>query len=348
MSPHAGANGIRAGNLLGGALVQGNVRALVMAVALVPLACGGDGKGGGGGAGGAGGAAAPDESAQLEEVAYESDLALSEVSAAADLAEGDVTATAVEKGSAPGGPDARIVRPDLARVLRQLARARGGAPCLPAPTVRTTTADAGCALIGMRGQYTSGVSVRFDACKLGSGVQLDGTLEISSVRALVDGATCDLAGISVKVETQATVGVRFSSPDGGRADIQGTGRTTTVRTRALVTSRTAELDHRRRRLGPAGATLLDQHLTGRAQATVDGTALVVEGTITADLALLGLSAQGQASGVRFSADCCHPTGGTWSVRASAPGGELSRTVAYGPECGQITVDGTPARLPTCL
>ena len=333
-------------NLSPPGIVERGVRALPLLLLLVPLGCGGGGKRGG--TGGGGGGRAPEESAQLEEVAYENGFALSEISAAADLAEGDVATTALDKASPTRGPDVRIVRPDLARVLRQLARARGGAPCAPAPMVRTTMADAGCPLIGMRGQYTGSVSVRFDACKLDSGAQLDGTLDVASVRSLAPGATCDLQGIKVQVDTQATLSVRFTSPDGGRADIQGTGRTSTSRARLALTSRSAELDQRRRRLGPGGAVLLDQHLSGRAKATVDGGALVLDGRFTAELALLGLSADSTAAGVRLSPDCCHPTGGTWTVFASTPAGELSRAVAYGPGCGQITIDGAAARLPTCL
>lgn len=318
------------------------------------VGCGGEtGKPGAGGSGGAG--SEDTAGAQAEELAYESDMAVDEVNAAVDLVEGEtqLAATAAPgeadpKGAALQSRD-RIVRSDLARILRQMARERALPPCDPPPRLEKRTAMAGCQYIGRMGEYVSNVSLTFNACTLASGTRLDGTIELGAEKKLVEGEACRL-GAPVDVSYDATVNLTVTVPDGGRAETRGTASAHLVRGIGVAPNREIRLDEERKRLRPDGRVVLDQHLVGTAMSAFELTtvpALVTSATFTAELRLAGVTASSTAEGIRRVRGCCHPVGGTWNATLSG-NATFSKTVEFGPECGQVTVDGTPARLPMCF
>lgn len=308
-----------------------------------------------------------DVASDQEEIAAESELAIDELEAMADVADGDTTfAELVGAGEAgkdvlleegdrdprrPLGPRPRHVRVHLGRLLRHLAPA-GAFLCGQAATVERETADAGCELIGRGGQYLSRLAVTFDNCELPLGIKINGSVSVATTKALAAGATCDAAGLAVDVTHAVTLtGLRAEVAGHGSAEASGTASSHAVRgPGAPSKSREWRVDETRKLTDEDGTVRLDQHLFGSGSTALDESgdepALVRNGMFTAELNLRGITVATTHTDVRRVRSCCHPIGGSIAVNVTG-NREVSKTVAFGPTCGQATVDGEARELRDC-
>ncbi len=300
---------------------------------------------------------------EQEELATESELAVDETEALADVADEDATFADLTLGATDKearyedrgrpGPAPRRVRVHLGRWLRSLTRA-GAFLCGASATVERETADAGCTLIGRGGQYLSKVAVKFDGCELPLGIRIDGGISVTTTKALSAGATCDAAGLSVDITHAATVrDLKVSVRALGSAEVGGTATVKAVRgPGAAQPKREWTLDHTRKLSETDGTVRLDQHLTGAGTTVLDASgsepALVRNGTFTAELNLRGVTVTTRHTDVRRVKSCCHPIGGSIEISATKGADTKARTIAFGPACGQATVDGAAHDLATCM
>lgn len=297
-----------------------------------------------------GGDAAPPSPAGADPLTDGPQVAVDEVMAASDLAEGDGTAavTAVTPGPLPGASR----RVNLGAVLRRIDRAGLTPPCLPAPQVERLQSSAACPLIDRGGQYTSELRVTFSSCKLPGGGELDGTVRIQVSKALAEGASCVPASIAVEIRHDVSFDLRLSGADGTlKLGGQGSSRFSRGRDRSPL-QREMTLAQERTLTNARGRVVSAQSLTGRATSRPDTSAtpfaLVADGSFTATFQLARIVETTTVTDLRRLQGCCHPVGGQLETRIMTAGGaSTSRTLSFGPECGQTTVDGQPRTLDTC-
>ncbi len=301
--------------------------------------------------GGCGGDAQPPSPSDGDPLADGPQVAVDEIMAASDLAEGDsaLTITAVPEAPPAAGAARRV---NLGAVLRRIANGGLTPPCSPAPQVERLQSSAACALIDRGGQYTSELRVTFSSCTMPGGGQLDGTVRIQVAKALAEGATCTPAGIAVDVRHDVTFDLKLSGTDGSlKLDGQGSTRFARGRDKSPF-QREVTLSQERTLTNAKGRVVSAQSLTGRATSRPDATstppALVVDGSFSASFQLARLTETTTVTELRRIAGCCHPVGGQEETRIStASGASTTRTVAFGPECGQATLDGQARTLDAC-
>ncbi len=275
-------------------------------------------------------------------------VAVDEIMAASDLAEGD---SALAITAAPEAPATSAKRVNLGAVLRRMANGISP-PCSPPPQVDRLQSSAACALIDRGGQYTSELRVTFSSCTMPGGGQLDGTVRVQVAKALAEGASCTPLGIAVDVRHDVTFDLKLSGTDGTlKLDGQGSTRFARGRDRSPF-AREVTLSQERTLTSAKGRVISAQSLTGRATSRPDTSAtpvaLVVDGSFTAAFQLARLTETTTVTGLRRIADCCHPVGGQEETRImTASGASQSRTVAFGPACGQAAIDGQPRTLDAC-
>ncbi len=334
---------------------------LAVAFGVALAGCGGDGQG--------------DVIDQQAALSQESSDAVGELDATVDVAEGDFRfAEALPApgskdlradDSAGGGlrdrlrhlwPGARDARFDFGHLIRLAGR--GVRQCSGADIVRTM-ADSGCTLVGKDGQYVGHLEISFNDCTLPSGVHVDGKITIDNTKALAAGASCEASALKVDVTHSVKVeGIKITGPGGARAELSGTGTAKYQRGTAFRGDREWTLNETRKRFARDGHPVLDQHLVGRGKTVADATgsepALVHDGTFTAEMNIIHVTATTTSVGVRRVASCCHPIAGTWDLMITrgtndpATAQSKSRHVEWGPACGEVAIDGAASTLPACL
>ena len=338
-----------------------NWKHLVLAFGVALSGCGADGQG--------------DVVDQQAALSQESSDAVGELDATVDVAEGDLRFAEVlpaagakdvrEDDRAGGGlrdrlrhfwPGARDARFDFGRLIRLAGR--GVRQCSGAD-VEKTMADSGCTLVGQDGKYIGHLEISFNDCTLPSGVHIDGKITVDNTKALAAGATCEASALKLDVTHAVKVeGVKITGPGGARFEVSGTGSAKYQRGMAFRGDREWTIDQSRKRFARDGRPVLDQHLMGHGKTVVDATgsepALVHDGAFTAEMHLIHVTATTASAGVRRVASCCHPIAGTWDLMITrgtndpATAQSKSRHVAWGPTCGDVTIDGEASSLPACL
>lgn len=304
--------------------------------------------GGGGGCGGDAAAPPPSDGDPLADGPH---VALDEVMAASDLAEGDGTVAITVASPSPLSATASR-RVNLGAVLRRIAAQGITPPCTPAPAIERLQSSAACALIDRGGQYTSELRVTFASCRLPSGGELDGTVRIQVSKALAEGATCSLAALAVDIRHDVAFDLKLSSAE-GTLKLGGQGLTRFTRGRGKSPlQRDVTLSQERTLTNAKGRVVSAQSVTGRATTRPDTTttpvALVVEGSFTAAFQLARITETTTVTDLRRVAGCCHPVGGQVETRIlSGSGTSASRTISFGPECGQAALDGQARTLDAC-
>lgn len=229
--------------------------------------------------------------------------------------------------------------------LRELGT--GESVCPGQVTLTVDQIDAVCDL-GGEGTIPVRAEIAFDGCELVDGGLLDGNVLIEATQAFSD-VTCDTNTV-VDVSFSGTMtDLRYTSVSGAQSVIPSLNITGSY-TRTLggpPSTLSASVDGRVERYDPDGDLLMQIAVRGTQTLTpalLASAGYSVDGVLTFEDELESRTLQATANGLTRSDGCCRPTGGTVQVT----GAEGSDRWSFGPECGEISLNGATTTNDECF
>jgi hypothetical protein len=292
------------------------------------------------GAGGCTGDAEPSSAPALQvyvdDYGYAADLA---------LADGDwIDDWYLDAFHAARPVDDPVSRP--AAALRALAR---GISVCPGHVTIVPRLITSCSVTGVFAVVRSGATITFDGCALDGGGFLDGAVDVSSQPQLSD-TTCDDATVVDVTYTTTLTDLSYRMPGGGRLLIPSMNESGAY-TRTATSSPTrlsVRTEGTIQRVDRTGVVTASHGVRGEGQYTFAVHGRGISYSVDGGLAISDRSGGGAVTAtgkaVTLTSACCRPTGGSVLV------GDADRTWAawsFGPACGALRLNGTPAPATPC-
>jgi hypothetical protein len=268
-------------------------------------------------------------------------------SAALEINDDDMTPLA-----SPSFGYLRAGRPEIGVALRALAA--GVSLCGNQVTVTPVTKTADCSAIGNAGQYRGGATIVFAGCLLPWGGQLDGQVVVDVTRQLAAGETCTTDALIEVTHAVTIANLVHVRPSGVRVEYPSATAhaQATHRIGQPPATRTLELAGERQVFGPGGRALLDHVYQGSATVALTAAtstsppSLRIDASANIEHRLAHFTAAITVTGVVRVPTCCRPTEGQIALVRSGSIDD-SHTLAFGPACGDVSLDGTALQLAEC-
>ena len=191
-------------------------------------------------------------------------------------------------------------------------------------------------------------SILLNGCELSGGGKLDGAVQITATQTPSD-MNCD-AGTSIAVSyTSTTTNLVYTAPSGARVALPEVTRTGSF-TRELdapPAQLTIHSQGRIERYDAQGAAVSNTTFSGDQTLTMSGTTggFQVDGALILEDSLADRSATVTSTDLSRAEGCCYPTSGSLVV-VHGDGSETNWS--FGPNCGDITVDGRDVETDECF
>jgi hypothetical protein len=214
-----------------------------------------------------------------------------------------------------------------------------------------------CPNIGVNGMYPGGATIAFNQCVLRNGATIDGSIVIDETRALASGQMCGasavfddtrsvtIAKLSFTAKDKAALvysNVSVSALDERALNARPTSVTTKVSGERSFTDSTGMVKRDHTVDSMLSIVRTDKTATAPASTTFNGTSTVTDKVANTSYAV-------DLKDVEKVRSCCRPIAGTITVtHTPASGAATTNTVAFGPMCGDVTVDGKPVTGGECM
>jgi hypothetical protein len=229
------------------------------------------------------------------------------------------------------------------------ALARGQSLCPSQVTVTPKMAAPPCTGAALQ---RSGVTLVFSGCQTPGGGTISGTVDVTTTRT-ASTAVCDATTSVTLTHTTTITNLDYTGISGGRLFVPsqtdtGTNVYTFGQTPSHVSvSSTGQLQIFAR----DGSQTSDHTFTGTATFSFGGseTGYTVDGNVAiTDNRTAGQATAATVTGLERIVSCCRPVGGSVILVQTSGPSPGTRVWAFGPSCGDLTVDGQDASLPLCI
>jgi hypothetical protein len=230
--------------------------------------------------------------------------------------------------------------------LRELGTGESLCPGQVTQTIESI--DAVCD-VGGEGTLPIRAEVVFDGCELVDGGILDGSILVEATQTFSD-MLCD---------TNTVVEVDFSSTVTDLSYTSTTGVQLVLPSLTIIgsytrtiggppSSMTASMDGRIERYSPDGDPIMLATVRGTQTLTpllLANTGFSAEGTMTLQDTIGGRTIVASGTELTRSDGCCRPTSGTLQINGT---GSSNALWSFGPECGDVSLNGNPVTVDECL